>query len=71
MQPGADDRQRFVRMRIDHFTDFLDGGIVNLAFDLAEIEARLRRQDAQGRGRGVLGHGALCLDRSRQRTRNR
>ena len=54
MQPGADDRQRFLGMRVDHFTDFFDGRIADLAFDLAEVDAGLGRQDPQGRGAGLL-----------------
>jgi hypothetical protein len=59
MQPGADDREGLFRVRIHHFTDFLDGGFAHLALDLAEIDARLGRlHDAQRRARYIGSDGA-------------
>ena len=33
MEPGAQDRQRFFRMRLDHFAHFADGGLADLSVD--------------------------------------
>ena len=60
MQPGADDRQRFFRMAVDHFTDFLDGGFTYAGIDAAGVDHRARWR---GQGGRFTGRGPLCIAR--------
>ena len=62
VEPGADDRQRFLGMRVDDFTDLLDGGFADLTFDLADVDRWAARR---GSGRLAAARVGRCAGAGR------